>query len=181
MFGRPMNIKRTIYFGLVLMLFGCKEYDSSKLDQRRPVIDDFLTVSIKGVFIEDDIIEVYFTENVPEPYSKRNVRSLRVKGNKKTQEIVFKLPDRTYPMKLRIDLGSIGYETPIEIVEIRLSTGGKSKIFNIDEIMQAFRMNQFIEVDSVSNKLIRKKINGVYDPFILSGDLTKIIVDLFSK
>ena len=84
-------------------------------------------------------------------------------------------------MKLRIDLGSKRHETPIQLEEIVLTTGGNSRVFKFEEIKTNFRKNQYLEIDPESNGYVRKLINGVYDPFILSGDLTKITVALFSE
>ena len=179
MLGR--NMKLILCCSVMVFLIGCKKNSSVKVDQQNMIISDFLMVSIKGKLKEDDIIEVYFEESVQDPYTIENKQSLEVKGSSEIQDMVFRLPNRVYPMKLRIDLGSKGYETPFEIMEITISTGGKSKTFSVEEIKRVFRMNQYVEMESGSNRFIRKEVNGTYDPFILSGDLTNTIVELFSK
>lgn len=174
-------MKLALCFTVISLFIGCKRTSWGKETQKERIINDYLTISIKGKLLEDDILEVYFAENIQDPYSLDNKQSIEVSGSDDIQDMVFRLPNRVYPMKLRIDLGSKGSETPFEIVEIKLSTGGKNKTFEIEEIKKVFRTNQYTEIELGSNLFLRKKVNGVYDPFILSGDLTKIVVDLFSE
>ena len=170
------------YFSTILIICCCCKYKSPLNGSKvRDSTNDLLTVTINGKILEDDILEVFFAETIQEPYSVKNRCRVNVKGSPRTQEMVFKLPKRTYPFKLRIDLGTKGHETPIEIDEIRLSTGFKDTIFEMDEIKMAFRANQYLEIEPDSNKFTRKRVDGIYDPFLLSNDLTEIVVDLFSE
>lgn len=173
---------RAIVFFLTMLVFTCCK-DSGKIDSsiQENKISDFLKVSIKAKVLEDDIFEVYYAESVQAPYNSQDKLSRFVKGDSIMQNVVFRLPDKIYPMKLRIDLGAKKQETFIKIEEIVLSTGGNSKIFEFDEIQTFFRRNQHLEIDSKNKGYFRKSVDGVYDPFILSGDLTKITVALFSE
>ena len=171
----------TINALLAILFFGCKQSPVLNNSNTQSKINDFLTVSIKGKIWEDDIVETYFAESVQEPYNAINKVTTYVKGSDSIQDIVFRLPERTYPFKIRIDLGAKGFETPIEILEIKLSTGRNSKIFNTEEVNKAFRKNKCLETKSGSAKFYRKKIDGVYDPYLLSNDFSEIVVDLFSE
>ena len=166
---------------LVLLFLGCKQGPSANGSGIQSKIDDFLTVTLKGKIWEDDVVEIYFAETVQEPYNALNKVTSFVKGSDSIQVIVFRLPERTYPFKIRIDLGAKGFETPIEILEIKLSTGRNSIVFNSEEINKAFRKNKYLETKSGSAKFYRKKIDGVYDPYLLSNDFSEIVVDLFSE
>ncbi len=174
-------MKVVVFIGLILFVASCKKNSSTITKSEELIISDYLTVSIKGKLIEDDVLEVYFAENIRDQYNVRDKLRVSIEGSMDFQNIVFKLPERVYPMKLRIDLGTNNHETPVEIMEIKLSTGGKNKIIKANEIKKFFRSNQYIETKPESNKFLRRKVNGVYDPFLLSGDLTEITVDLFSK
>ena len=174
-------MRPVIFLAATFLFLNCHNAGKIKAKEEKSKIADFLTVSLKTKLAEDDILEVYYSESVQAPYNNQDKLSLYVKGDSLIQNIVFRLPDRIYPMKLRIDLGSKRHETPIQLEEIVLTTGGNSRVFKFEEIKTNFRKNQYLEIDPESNGYVRKLINGVYDPFILSGDLTKITVALFSE
>lgn len=174
-------MKSITFFTLILLFLNCQDTDKRKGKEAKSRIDDFLTVSLKTKLAEDDIIEVYYAESVQAPYNNNQKLSLYVKGDSVIQNVVFKLPNRIYPMKLRIDLGSKMHETIIQIDEIVLSTGVNSRVFKFEEIKTNFRENQYLEINNESNGYVRKLIDGVYDPFLLSDDLTKITVALFTE
>jgi hypothetical protein len=173
---------KAILFSIGLLIFiSCEDSSKAKNKKGKDNISDFLIVSIKTRLTEDDILEVYYAESVQALYNDNNKLSQYVKGDSVVQNVVFRLPDRIYPMKLRIDLGAKRRETFIKVEEIVLSTGRNSKTFEFEEIQTFFRKNQYLEINPKSKGYFRKSIDGVYDPFILSGDLTKITVALFSE
>ena len=128
----------------------------------------------------DDVFEVYYAESINEKYESSNKVRQEVYADSALQTITFRLPNRVYPFKLRIDFGSLGYETPIELHEISISTGGKTIAFDTIEIWKRFRLNPNMELVDGRKTLMRRKIHNSYDPFLLSNDLTKIVVNLFT-
>ncbi len=162
---------------VTLISFGCKEIlHNSGTDE----INDFLTVIIEAKVEQDDIFEVYYSEQIGVPYDNNSKKSIFVSGSSHKQQLVFRLPDRIYPLKLRVDLGNRSNESPIEIYSITLSTGAKKIAFSISEIADSFRANQFLSHESGTYVFKRTKVNGVYDPFLLSRDLTQEIVEIFT-
>ena len=171
-----------ILFASLMILISCKNKNSQqpKNIEENTKINDFLTVKIKAKVLEDDIFEIYYAEDHKDPYLPEDKVRVQIKGGSDFQQINFKFPDRTYPMKFRIDIGLNRHETSIEISEIKLSTGKNERIFLGVEIAQKFRYNKFIEYEPNTNNFKRSIVNGVYDPFLLSIDLSNEIVDLFS-
>lgn len=169
-------MKLVILFCAFLTFSTCKNTTQTESEK----INDYLIIDIKAKVLEDDIFEIYYSEDPKDLYLPENKVRANVKGGANFQNINFKFPDRTYPMKFRIDIGLNRNETIIEILEIKLSTGKNSKTFSGSEIGKNFRTNQFIQYNPSSNSFNRHILNGAYDPFLLSLDLSDDIVNLFS-
>ncbi len=171
-----------IFFAAILLIMSCKNQGlKNQEDVNISKINDFLTIEIKARVLEDDIFEIYYAENLENTYMPEERVQANVRGSNEFQEIIFRFPDRVYPMKLRIDLGLNKNETDIEIEEIRLSTGDKNVKLSTEEIVQRFRLNKYISYSQETNSFRRKTINGIYDPIMLSGSLAKEVTDIFSE
>lgn len=169
------------FFISLMILISCKNKNQQQQNiEKDAKINDFLTVEIKAKVLEDDIFEIYYAEDHRDSYRPEDKVRVQVKGEGDFQRINFKFPDRVYPMKLRIDIGRNRHETSIEILEIKLSTGKNSRIFFGTEIDKKFRQNRFIEHKPNTNNFKRRIVDEVYDPFLLSIDLSDEIVSLFS-
>lgn len=139
---------------------------------------DYLTVILELKVEYDDVFEVYFAENIKNQYNEKDRLGVFVRGKNSFQKVVFRLPQRTYPLKLRIDLGSKGIESPIILRQIILTTGVRSKIIPMEELKFYFRLNPYLELGK-NRFMYRKKIDNKYDPYLISKDLTKTIIELF--
>ncbi|MCM4161970.1 MULTISPECIES: hypothetical protein [unclassified Arenibacter] len=174
-------MKKIVFISIIILVLGCKNINKNrKMQNDTEMINNYLEVILKIKILEDDIFEIFFAENIKDNYTAKNKIKSTITGNEDFQHIVFKLPNRTYPLKLRIDLGANNNETPIEIEQIKLSTGKNFKIFHGKELKKYFRINNYIINEPDSNIYFRIKINEKYDPYLLSTDLSKIISDLFS-
>ena len=175
---------------LILLLFGvnCTNHVSHKtkqndinFEQTKQRINDYLIIRMKVKVKEDDVFEIYYNEYLTGYYSIDNRVRLAIKGRDSFQELIFRFPERVYPLKLRFDLGMKQHETAIEISEIKFDTGGKSSTLYQEEIIERFRFNAHISVDKQTNKINRKVVENRYDPNMYSGDLTPEITNIFSE
>lgn len=166
-------------FVIAIFILGCNGLSNKK--KNISSIQDYLVVKLLIRVEEDDAFEIFYSENLEDSYKPTNRVRVDVKGKATFQEVVFKFPDRTYPLKLRIDLGSSGFETDIELREIVLSTGGKDRKITFNDIGLYFRPNMYLNFNGNNETVQRRKVAGKYDPFLLSNDLTEIITDIFTE
>ena len=171
-------MKKVILLSSILFFFSCINVD--KKMSKKNTINDYITITICAKVLENDVFEIFFSEDPKKSYVPENKVKTIVKGRKEFQEIKFKFPSRVYPMKFRIDIGLNGYESIVEISEIKISTGRNTIIFSEEKIDKYFRANNYVNHIPNTKKFNRVIRNGVYDPFLLSIDLSKEIVDLFS-
>lgn len=173
-------MKRIILI-ISLSILSCKgESSSSQKDEIKTKINPYLTVILKAEVSEDDVFEVFFSEEIINQYHPDDKIRTNVKGSSGVQDIVFELPEKIYPMKLRIDVGSKEFETPVKLNEVILTTGANVKSFSGEELNTFFKPNKYIEIDNtLSNTYNRKLVDGVYDPFFVSINLYDLVISLF--
>ena len=166
----------------LLIIVSCKNEPKANKDLTEKIkMDSYLTVVLKGIVAENDTFEVFFSEFFTEQYYPLDKVQVNVEGKQDEQEIVFKLPEKIYPTKLRIDIGSRGNETSIKINEITLSTGTKKITFKDSELLEYFKPNKFINLDDSNHGYIRKSIDGIYDPYLISININDIVTNLFKE
>ena len=82
------------------------------------------------------------------------------------------------PSRIRIDFGEDSINKSLEIKNLQFSFKGGSKIVPIKKLDDFFLFNENIIYNSNSNVLELKSINGKYDPYIVSKNLTFIYKQL---
>lgn len=65
------------------------------------------------------------------------------------------------------------------IDEIIFSIGANKKVFIGPELLEYFKPNKFIELDTISKRHNRKSIDRIYDPFIICININNIVSNLF--
>ncbi|MDW5288996.1 hypothetical protein [Formosa sp. PL04] len=172
---------KRIILVLALMAFSCKDKPVENKNIKSIEMDSYLTVVINAKVLENDKFEVYFSEDILNQYHVEDKIEKHVIGDTEFQDISFQLPERIYPIKLRIDIGSSEVESPIEIRKITLSTTAKSKSFEGPELNTFFKTNKFIEHEESNNIYNRISIDGVYDPFMVTININDIVTNLFNE
>lgn len=176
-------MKKIFFTAIILLTMNCKNENKTivKRDKQENKIEvnSYLSVIVKAKIQENDKFQLYFSEEITGQYRPENIVEVEVKGENKFQNVTFNLPKYIYPIKMRIDLGVRKIETPVVIDEIIFSSGTNKKVFAGSELLEYFRPNKFIELDTVSQKYNRKSIDEVYDPFIISININHIVSNLF--
>ena len=172
-------MRKTICLLVLLFVFGCKNNNKETKQNNTIDINSYLSVIIKVKVKEDDRFQLYFSEEIIGQYHPEDIIEVDVKGENKFQKVTFDLPKYVYPTKARIDLGVRKIETPVVIDEIIFSTGTNKKVFTGSELLEYFKPNKFIELDTISRKYNRRSIDDVYDPYIISININDIVSNLF--
>ncbi len=166
---------------LILISFSCKEKSNKIVEEKQSAvkINSYLSVTLKAVVTEDDEFHLYYSEDVFGQYQPENFVKVAVKASVERQEIIFILPDGVYPIKLRMDVGSKAHLTPIQIEQIKLSSGLNEKIIDSSTFNSIFKPNKYLEKIDGSNSYSRTPIDGVYDPFFISISIDEMVMNLF--
>ena len=176
-------MRKIIFIAITLLTISCKNENKTNIknDKQKDTkeINSFLSVTVKAKVQEDDKFQLYFSEAITGQYHPEDIVEVGVKGENKFQNITFDLPKYIYPIKMRIDLGVRKIETPVFIEEIVFSTGANKKIFTRFELLEYFRPNKYIDFDKSLNRYNRKTISDIYDPFIVSINISNIVDSLF--
>lgn len=177
-----LPILRIIFIIIVFSIISCKnEVKTQKEEIITPLMNKYLSITVNAKVLEDDKFQLYFSEEITGQYHPEDIVEVNVKGQDQLQNIVFNLPERIYPIKIRLDVGTRKFETPINIEEIIFSTGAKQKSFKGVELLEYFKPNKYLEKQTTGNNFDRKHIDGVYDPFFISINVGSIVDNIFSE
>jgi hypothetical protein len=172
--------KITLPFIFVLLSFSCNEKKNKDIEKQNLKKDNsHITLTLKAVVLEDDEFDLYYSEEILGQYHPDDYLKVKVLGKNEFQEIIFDLPEKIYPIKLRLDVGSKGHDSNIKIDQIILSNGKKSRSINTAEFTSIFKPNKYLAKISGENTYSRKTIDNIYDPFFVSINIDEIVTKLF--
>jgi hypothetical protein len=126
----------------------------------------------------DDKFQLFYSDSYINDYNEQNSQIKNVKKSEDTQEVIFEIPNRFAPNRIRIDFGDQIDQKEIILEEISIVVGGKFKSFGPEEISNFFEFNKFATYDVNSKRLLLTPIEGSYDPFLISKNLQSIFVEL---
>ncbi|WP_299108177.1 hypothetical protein [uncultured Winogradskyella sp.] len=172
-------MRKVLVVFVLLTLFCCEEKNKPTIIDNAKAKQEFLTVTVKAIVVEDDTFDLFFSEHILSQYNPDEHVSLKVKGGNNTQELVFNLPKEIYPIKLRLDVGAKEHNTVIKIDEVVFSTGNKKKIINSNEFDLIFKPNKYLEKTDGINTYKRQTINNFYDPFFVTINIEEMVMGLF--
>jgi hypothetical protein len=134
--------------------------------------DEVERIIIRGEFKSDDLVEIYYAENSLEEFSSEKKITSKINGKDVIQDVVFLLPEKTYPIKVRLDISDNRDQKGIEIESFHFIIG-KDKL----EILQKdfgsyFVANNYINFNPNNGKFDCKYIeengNKNYNPYFVS-------------
>jgi hypothetical protein len=162
---------------LIVLLFSCKG-EEGKSKTKNIQINNYLTLDMKAKVPNNDKFDVFFSEFIIQQYRPEDLMETNIIGINSYQNIIFKFLEETYPIKLRLDLGSENQTSPVEIKSITFSTADKSKVSQGEELRTFFKPNKYISKEAGTNIYNRKIIDNTYDLFLVS--VNTIITNLFN-
>tara|TARA_R110002073_G_scaffold56835_15_gene144551 strand:- start:18726 stop:19268 length:543 start_codon:yes stop_codon:yes gene_type:complete len=174
-------MKKSIFIltaSLFLVLFSCRENkdeSKEKIEEEATTEEPTLKVKINAKVLVDDVFEVYYYETGQQTFHHEDFVFTKVDGDSLFQDIVFELPEITYPERLRLDLGKNTNQKEIELRAITLSYGEKEYNFSKEEIENEFKPSKFIDFNKETRIIKMKEINGKYDPYFYSPKVSNIV------
>jgi hypothetical protein len=112
---------------LASILLGCKNdkaIDSLEVVTTE-VVENNLEVTLEVIVKKDDDFSLFFTEDGTSNFTEAPIWT-GVKGNENAQKVVFNLPENTLPTNIRIDFGMKKDQSPIQILNYKMTFAGKT-------------------------------------------------------
>ena len=144
----------------------------------RKIEPDSLEVVVSATVLENDIFYVYYTNKNQKQWNDKCSRHKRIKGSKKTQDLVFVLPLNIPTERIRIDIGANKNQAPIKIESITLrSKAGQERISGDYE--NYFKLNAYAKY--LNGLYVPKIVSGRYDPFLVSNEKVNAVLNRLQK
>lgn len=150
---------------LLFLLYSCTPPENNTLEVSFNVRDD-----------KSNNIQLFYSNNFLENYSEENSIKKKTIVSEKFQKVTFQLNTAKLPSRIRIDFGEDSINKSLEIKDLQFRFKGGSKIVAIKNLNEFFLFNENIIYNS--NTLELKSINGKYDPYMVSKNLTFIYKQL---
>ena len=155
---------------LLIIIFSCNN------NINKNGIENQLIVHIELKIVQDDVLELYFDNRETNTFSSKKSIRKKIKGSNSFQKVSFILDKDAYPNRIRIDLGENRSQETIEIKEIGLQYNNATHTFSNEEIDKLFKPNIYLDYRSLM--ATPKQMNGNYDPYLESFNLSKYINEL---
>lgn len=167
-----MKTPTLVLFLLILTACGRgKKNDTITIDR----IDCKITVVINATVLENDVFEVYYYENGQETFHSLDFVYSSVIGGPIPQDIIFELPELIYPERIRLDFGKNKNQKNIKLNALKLVCNSKEYVFGKTEIRNELHPSKFIDFDKENNIIKTKEIEGRYDPYFYTKNISNII------
>lgn len=137
-------------------------------------LESNVKVTLKAKVSLNDKFQLFYSDSYIDNYTEQSSQVIDVKSSEEPQEITFEVPNRFVPNRIRIDFGNQVAQKEIQLEEIRITAGNKSKSFKANEILTMFEFNKYAEYDSSAKKLSLKTVEEMYDPFLISKNLQPV-------
>ncbi|GAA3566080.1 hypothetical protein [Snuella lapsa] len=170
-------MRYVLLFMVLSFLISCKEKKNSETENRQLVVieDNELKLIINAEVLVDDVFEVYFYEFGEDTFHSEDFVETKVKGGRGNQDIVFTLPDRIYPERIRLDFGKTPKQKEMKLNSVKFTYNDKAYEFSKEEIVSGFSPSKFMEFNKESMIIRTKEIDSRYDPYLYSKKITNII------
>ncbi len=167
---------------ITITTFSCKNEtkkerkDTNSLEQEVGLKEKpKLQVVINATVLDNDVFEVYFYELGQQTFHPKDFVFTKVSGKAEQQDIVFTLPEKIYPERLRLDFGKIKTQKPIKLNKVKILYDDKEYTFSNEEIKKEFKASKYLEFNKDNFLLIPKEIDGRYDPYLYTKKVSNII------
>lgn len=138
------------------------------------------SLTLEAVVEKEDIFSLYYTQYEDERFSGEQLINTKVYPSDQAQQIIFELPEKDYPLNIRLDFGSNSSQGKIRIIECDLKYSNSSYKIKGSELYKYFGFNEGVEIlpDSTTFKLKTYKDSSgeKYDPYIVGNDRCVIVL-----
>lgn len=164
-------------FLLIVVFTACC---STEKRQHKNEVSSNLGVFIKINVLESDTFELFYYENGEKTFTSKKVISSAVLGSPNTQTILFEFPKGVFPERVRFDFGNNRNQKAMRLYSIGFKYSTKNyKLNNYD--INKLAPSKYLEFDKSNGLLKTKVLDGRYDPYLYSMDLTNLMDYLIEK
>ena len=167
-----MKTPTLILFLLILTACGRGKKNATVIIDRT---DRKIKVVVNATVLENDVFEVYYYEHGQEAFHPLDFISTAVVGGSNPQDIVFELPELVYPERIRLDFGKNKNQKNIELNVLKLASNSKEYVFGTNEIINELKPSKFIDFDKDNFIIETKEVEGRYDPYFYTKNISNII------
>ena len=166
-------MKKAIF--LLFLSFSCKTENKTKVINESTLSGTQIEVVINAKVLVNDVFEVYYYEAGQKTFQPKDFVYKEVIGDSAFQDIIFNLPQSTYPERLRLDFGKNANQEEIILNSISLSYNSKVYRFSDEEIENEFKPSKYMNFDPDTYKLKTIMIDGKYDPYFYTNKVSSIV------
>lgn len=113
-------IKTVLSLMVVLFITSCKNNEKTETVPEAPKEHKGLIVSMNLIVQEDDLFQIFYTEDGSDNFVGEKCINVNVKGSNQAQEINFNIPEDVFPRQLRFDVGSNKAQKDIKVESFKL-------------------------------------------------------------
>ena len=163
------SISMKASFLISLFFFGCKEAKKREQELEK----NNFTIQIEIEIPTNEELIVYYKDGKNQWFVEKKAIWRNVKGSKKSQKVIFTIPNQIVPNDFRIDIGRNVYKGLSYCIIKSIAIGFQGRYYVIPEnkVLNYFNPNQFIIYDK-KTKIFKfsKDAKGNYDPFFESKE-----------
>lgn len=156
---------------LSVLTSGCKidkekKADNINLSQKDEIKDSKIKIIIEAIIPEDDVFQIYYTEDgTPNCTEEQSVRA-EVKGSEGNQRIVFNIPEDVAMTYLRIDPGQNPDQGTMKFLKFTYEYFGKKFEIIGSDFFLHFSPTEHLKMDFNSATLTPTGKGENYDPVL---------------
>ncbi len=161
------------YFFILLISLStltCKQTQKSPY----PEFEDRLIISFEALVELDDKFQLYFRNEV-ENFSEDKSISTSIPASPEFQEVRFVLKELDFPYAIRLDFGENKNQKTILFRNLTFSYNNEKHVLTKKEIKKYFVPNKYIKTDFEELSITPIPLEGGYDPFLSSYNISYFV------
>lgn len=176
-------MKKLLILFILFLTFSCLEKKTKEqtpvtantLNEKKiDVLDGKFRVIFEGVFENDDLFLLFFTDKEGEKLSNKKVFKKEITGDKTSQKIVFAFPENVFPFLLRFDFSDKKDQKQVIFKSIQIIDKFNKVVIDNSNLEDFFAFNNHMEYDKENGVLFGTifKLNekDAYNPYFVSNN-----------
>tara|TARA_R110000868_G_scaffold119018_9_gene315326 strand:+ start:4186 stop:5235 length:1050 start_codon:yes stop_codon:yes gene_type:complete len=176
---------------IFFFIFSCKSEDKN-IDitnsltgstENQITLDENFKIVFDGVFMENDLFLVFYTEKEGENFSKEKTLKKEILGSPNKQKVIFTFPEGVKPISLRIDFSDRKNQNHVKFLSLAFLDKYNRLIINKSNLDHFFSFNRYMHFQKEKGLLIGNifKIDNkdAYNPYMVSNSkFNKVLKNL---
>jgi hypothetical protein len=129
--------------------------------------EENIIVTLNAVVPNDDTFILQYTEDAGFKYRPKDIVKVNITGSNVPQDIVFKLPNKIFPTKFMLKVGTNNMKD-VAIQSIYFNNEEREFKVNNNNFFQFLNTNKFIDYDRENKTYTAKKIDNNFLPTFTS-------------